>query len=72
MAAIEQAIDYRDIKDHYSFGQTLGHGKSIKVKAAVHRLTGEEVAVKILNKTEKEIDGRSPGRVFLIHLDLKI
>jgi hypothetical protein len=37
-------------KNNINIGKTLGKGTFGKVKAAIHILTGEKVAVKILEK----------------------
>jgi 5'-AMP-activated protein kinase catalytic alpha subunit len=37
---------------HYIFGKTLGEGTFGKVKVASHILTGEKVAIKILEKSK--------------------
>ena len=37
---------------HYVFGKTLGEGTFGKVKLATHLLTGEKVAIKILEKSK--------------------
>lgn len=37
---------------HYLFGKTLGEGTFGKVKVATHILTGEKVAIKILEKSK--------------------
>ena len=42
---------------HYVMGRTLGQGTFGKVKEAIHILTGEKVAIKILEKVKiKEVD----------------
>ncbi|CAI8029346.1 Maternal embryonic leucine zipper kinase [Geodia barretti] len=41
---------YPELESRYELHETLGTGGFAKVKAAVHKLTGERVAVKIMNK----------------------
>ena len=52
---IKQAIGYNSIDDYYTFGEALGEGKFGQVKAAVHKMTGEKVAVKIMTKTGMDV-----------------
>ncbi|KAJ7392914.1 hypothetical protein OS493_008154 [Desmophyllum pertusum] len=40
------------ITKHYELRQTIGSGGFAKVKLAVHLLTGEKVAIKVMNKKE--------------------
>jgi len=39
---------------HYTYGKTLGSGYFGKVRMAIHRLTGEKVAIKTLRKKQYE------------------
>jgi len=45
------ALPVFGIEQNYELGRTLGRGKYGKVKEAVHRQTGQRVAIKIINKT---------------------
>ena len=40
---------------NYNLGKTLGHGTFGKVMIAEHKLTGQKVAIKILNRRQMEI-----------------
>lgn len=40
------------VTKHYELRQTIGSGGFAKVKLAVHNLTGEKVAIKVMNKKE--------------------
>lgn len=40
------------ITKHYELKQTIGSGGFAKVKLAIHQLTGEKVAIKVMNKKE--------------------
>ncbi|KAM8792622.1 maternal embryonic leucine zipper kinase [Eudromia elegans] len=44
------ADEYEEILQHYKLYETIGTGGFAKVKLAKHRLTGEKVAVKIMDK----------------------
>lgn len=50
------------IKNSYLVGRTLGQGTFGKVKLAVHILTGEQVAIKVLEK-DKMVDEEDIARV---------
>eukprot|EP01061_Rhynchopus_euleeides_P044848 TRINITY_DN7900_c0_g1_i1.p2 TRINITY_DN7900_c0_g1~~TRINITY_DN7900_c0_g1_i1.p2 ORF type:complete len:294 (+),score=140.46 TRINITY_DN7900_c0_g1_i1:323-1204(+) len=51
----------------YVLGSTLGTGACSKVKTAVHEVTGEEVAIKIVKKVPQgELDARTEIRVMSI------
>jgi hypothetical protein len=54
-------VRYPELESRYELQETLGSGGFAKVKAAVHKLTGEKVAVKIMNK---ESLGADLPRVF--------
>ncbi|XP_069676736.1 maternal embryonic leucine zipper kinase-like [Periplaneta americana] len=43
-------VRYSVLKDHYELEKTIGCGGFAKVKLATHILTGEKVAIKIMNK----------------------
>ncbi|XP_065911575.1 maternal embryonic leucine zipper kinase-like isoform X2 [Dysidea avara] len=43
---------YSAIEDRYEFEETLGVGGFAKVKAAIHKLTGVKVAIKIMDKVQ--------------------
>ncbi|NXA43780.1 MELK kinase, partial [Eudromia elegans] len=44
------ADEYEEVLQHYKLYETIGTGGFAKVKLAKHRLTGEKVAVKIMDK----------------------
>lgn len=50
-AAAAGATVRMDLEQTYELGKTLGRGKFGTVKEAVHRQTGQRVAIKIINKT---------------------
>lgn len=50
--SIKKATGYASLHDFYELGDNLGKGKYGLVKAAVHKKTGQEVAVKIIKKKE--------------------
>ncbi|XP_064388109.1 maternal embryonic leucine zipper kinase-like [Halichondria panicea] len=52
---------YRELREHYVLHETLGSGGFAKVKAGVHKLTGEKVAIKIM---DKELLGSDLPRAF--------
>jgi maternal embryonic leucine zipper kinase len=54
-------VRYPELEARYELQETLGSGGFAKVKAAIHKLTGEKVAVKIMNK---ESLGADLPRVF--------
>ena len=43
---------YPEVEEYYDLHETLGSGGFAKVKLGVHKLTGEKVAVKIMNKKQ--------------------
>ena len=49
---------------NYRLGKTMGFGAFSKVKSAVHVLTGQKVAIKIINK-EKMKDMEDKGLYFI-------
>ncbi len=49
----------------YELGPSLGHGMCGPVKRAVHRLTGEEVAIKTLSR---ERFGFENNKIALFHI----
>lgn len=54
---------------NYRLGKTLGIGSFGKVKIAEHILTGNKVAIKILNRKKiKQMDMEEKGKAFLLHL----
>jgi len=53
--AIKKAVSYTNIEDFYEVGEIIGQGKYGVVKKAVHKKTGQEVAVKIVNKQEMPV-----------------
>ena len=50
ISAIKKATGYASLHDYYELGDNLGKGKYGLVKAAVHKKTGKECAVKIIKK----------------------
>jgi len=53
MEALRQIIGHSsDISSTYDIQETLGRGKYGEVKRGVHKATGKQVAVKIVNKRE--------------------
>ncbi len=52
VAAIKEAIGYSNLSDYYELKGLLGRGKFGLVRAAIHKKSGAEVAVKILNKSK--------------------
>eukprot|EP01136_Pigoraptor_vietnamica_P010156 Opistho-1_new@47449 len=59
----------KKIAETYKIGKTIGEGAFSKVKVAVHRVTGEKVAVKIISKArlKSKSKGSSSGS-YLSHL----
>lgn len=55
ITAIRKAIGYANLFDFYEVKHTLGKGKFGLVKAAVHRKTGMQVAVKVMSKKEMNV-----------------
>lgn len=47
---------YPEVEERYDLYETLGTGGFAKVKAGVHKLTGEKVAVKIMDKAQLGAD----------------
>jgi len=45
-----QNVDYKVLEGYYTLHETIGRGGFAKVKKATHVLTGERVAIKILDK----------------------
>jgi len=45
-------VRYAVLKGHYEFEKTIGSGGFAKVKLAMHTLTGEKVAIKIMEKAQ--------------------
>lgn len=52
ISAIKRSIGYASLHDFYELGDNLGKGKYGLVKAAVHKKTGLNCAVKIIKKKE--------------------
>lgn len=51
MARRKEASKYpAELEDHFIIKDTIGAGGFAKVKAARHKLTGEKVAIKIMDK----------------------
>ena len=52
------SVNYRkeNIKDHYKFDKVLGEGSFAVVRKAIKKSTGEEFAVKIIDKSTLETD----------------
>lgn len=55
MDAIKKVIGYSNLFDFYEFQGTIGKGKFGLVKSAIHKKTGKEVAVKVMQKKEMTI-----------------
>lgn len=53
--AIKKVIGYSSLHDFYDIKEPLGKGKFGLVKAAVHKKTGKNVAVKIMSKKEMTV-----------------
>lgn len=49
-------VRYPELEEHYELYETLGSGGFAKVKAGIHKLTGEKVAVKIMDKEQLGAD----------------
>lgn len=49
-------MKHSHLKKFYSLERTIGTGGFAKVKLATHLLTGEKVAVKIINKESLKVD----------------
>jgi maternal embryonic leucine zipper kinase len=45
-------VRYAVLKGHYELEKTIGCGGFAKVKLAMHTLTGEKVAIKIMEKAQ--------------------
>lgn len=52
MAALQHASCKPPIEDVYTIGEELGSGRFSQVVQATHRVSGETVAVKIINKNK--------------------
>jgi hypothetical protein len=52
MTAIRKVIGYSNLFDFYEIKHTLGKGKFGLVKAAIHKKSGKQVAVKVMSKKE--------------------
>lgn len=50
--SLKQAIGYSNLFDFYDLFQTLGQGQFGMVKLAIHKKTGEKVAIKIVKKKD--------------------
>ena len=55
VAAIKKCIGYANLHDFYDLGENLGKGKYGLVKNAIHKETGQKVAVKLVNKKELKL-----------------
>ena len=53
--AIKKVIGYSNLFDFYDIRETLGKGKFGLVKAAIHKKTGKNVAVKVMSKKEMTV-----------------
>jgi maternal embryonic leucine zipper kinase len=53
-------VRYAVLKGHYELDKTIGCGGFAKVKLAMHSLTGEKVAIKIMEKAHLGV------RIFLL------
>lgn len=62
MADVVVAADGTTTVGHYKLGRDLGKGTFGKVKVGTHTLTGEKVAIKVLEK-DKIIDVNDVDRV---------
>jgi len=56
VTALKSAIGYSDLTDYYTLGKELGAGKYGVVGLATHKLTGQDVAVKMLKKAKLSIE----------------
>jgi serine/threonine protein kinase len=52
ISAIKRSTGYASLHDFYELGDNLGKGKYGLVKAATHKKTGKDCAVKIIKKKE--------------------
>ena len=52
ISAIKRSTGYASLHDYYELGDSLGKGKYGLVKAAIHKKTRQECAVKIIKKKE--------------------
>jgi hypothetical protein len=55
MDAIKKVIGYSNLFDFYEIKETLGKGKFGLVKNAIHKKTGQKVAVKVMSKKEMTV-----------------
>jgi len=53
--AVKKVIGYSSLSDFYDIKEALGKGKFGLVKAATHKKTGKNVAVKIMSKKEMSV-----------------
>ena len=52
LTGIKKVIGYQNLFDYYELGMPLGKGKFGLVRSAIHKKTGNNVAVKIMSKKE--------------------
>ena len=55
MSGIKQAIGFANLYDFYQVNDNLGQGKYGVVKNGIHKMVGNEVAIKIVKKKELTI-----------------
>jgi len=55
VTAIKKVIGYSNLFEFYEIKETLGKGKFGLVKSAIHKKTGEKVAVKVMSKKEMTV-----------------
>ena len=56
MEALKEATGSADVFDYYDINEILGKGISGTVYAGIHQSSGKEVAIKIISKTEKNLN----------------
>lgn len=49
-SSVNPALQYSVLQNMYELHETIGSGGFAKVKLATHMLTGEKVAIKIMDK----------------------